>query len=90
VRDWRRKSSGLLGQKKHIRVLQSVKIKTEHYSGDTKMTSTKTTWRTHHDHKDSEVAMDKDFQEQGRRVTTLQKAKLKYQIQMLRTEHANR
>jgi hypothetical protein len=47
------------------------------------------TWRTHHDFKDFEEAMDKDFQKQGRRITTPQKAKLKYQIQMLRTEHAN-
>jgi hypothetical protein len=54
------------------------------------MTSTKKTWRVPPDHKEFEMEMDKDFQKQERRFASLQKAKLKYQIQMLRTEHANR
>ncbi len=54
------------------------------------MTSTKKTWRVPPDHKDFKMEMDKDFQKQGRCITSLHKSKLKYQIQMLRTEHANR
>jgi hypothetical protein len=40
-----------------------VEIKTQHYSGDTKMTRKNKTWRVPPDHKDFEVEMNKDFQQ---------------------------